>query len=201
MKKTLLMVLLALSGLTACGDQKITQNVTIDKTLLDALQGKANGTATPNTPASVNPAPPSGSSSTGTSTQVSVSTDSKVLLKVIQDNADALNTQNIGAYTETLHPQSPFFKEMPNLFVALVQGQLQYRINSSQVLTHTDSEATVQVDRSTSSSAGTSHDQVLYTLRQSGTSWKVFFMQLTATAPSFDDSGSDDDFCFDQFGC
>lgn len=207
MKKTLLMVLVALSGLTACGDQKITQQVTIDKSLLDALQGKATGTTTtPNTTASVSPSPPTGSSPTptnGTSvgTSVGVSTDSKVVLKVIQDNADALNTENIGAYTDSLHPDSLFYKAMPSLFTKLVQGQLKYRINSSQVITHTTTQATVKVDRSTGSLGGVSHDLVLYTLLPSGSTWKIYTMELQGTVPSFDNSGSDDDFCFDQFGC
>jgi len=43
MQKSLVMSLLvtvAALGLNACGDQKITQQVTIDKSLLEALQGK-----------------------------------------------------------------------------------------------------------------------------------------------------------------
>ncbi len=188
MKKTLVMVLLTLTGLTGCGDQKITQHVTIDKSLLDALQGKAaanqTGTVNPQPSAATSPNPAPAPSSGASAT---VSADTKALQQIIQENADALNSQNLSAYTSTLHPQSPFFQAMPNLFISLTQIQLQYRVHSSQLISESNGTATVMVQRTSTSNVGFSNDNVLYTLRQSGSALKVYYMEVDESGGNFSD--------------
>lgn len=184
MKKSLVMSLLvtvAALGLNACGDQKITQQVTIDKSLLEALQGKTttkstDGATTTPTPAA-KPSPTSSSSAGSSSDDDSGEPpEEQALFVAIRSNALALNTQDIQGFTNTLHPGSQFMAYMPNLFYLLIQAGTHYAINDMQVQRNDGTDATVLVDRDTTDISGTINQHITYTMRKSGTAWRVFFM-------------------------
>lgn len=189
MKKVLLMSLLAglTIGLNACGEQKISQNVTIDKSLLEVLQGKASGGNTPTTKPSAGTASPEpGSSSTpsspprntsGTGASANVGAEAE-LRAVIQANGTALNNQDLNAFAQTLHPQSKITQFMPDIFYLLVQAQTRYRFNSMTVEAQNENTATVYVDRSTTDISGTIEQGIVYSLQKSGPNWKIFFMEV-----------------------
>lgn len=185
MKKSLVMSLLvtvAALGLNACGDQKITQQVTIDKSLLEALQGKTttkstDGATTTTTPsAKPSPTSSSGSSSGSSSDDSDASAAELPIFVAIRSNALALNTQDIQGFTNTLHPGSQFMAYMPNLFYLLIQAGTHYAINDMKVQRNDGTDATVLVNRDTTDISGTINQQITYTMRKSGTVWRVFFM-------------------------
>jgi len=180
MQKSLVMSLLvtvAALGLNACGDQKITQQVTIDKSLLEALQGKtatksSDGDATP-TP---KPTPKPSSSASDSDSSSSSNSDEQALFTAIRSNATALNNQDLQGFTNSLHPGSQFMAYMPNLFYLLVQAGTHYALNDMAVQRNDGSDATVFVDRDTTDVTGTINQHITYTMRKSGSSWRVFFM-------------------------
>jgi hypothetical protein len=178
MKKALLMALLVLgSGSLAACDQKVSQQVVIDKSLLEVLQGKSGPKEGSTTPPSAKPNPtPTPGSDDDPTVEVSVS-DEQAIRAVIQANADALNSQNLPAYSATLHPESQITAYMPNVFYVLVQYQTRYRINDLEVEELNGNNASVWVQRSTADLSGTIEQDIIYTLRKSGSNWKIFFME------------------------
>lgn len=102
------------------------------------------------------------------------------LSKSIQANADAVNAQDVSAFTDSLHPQSQYMPYMPNVFYSMVQNQTRYKLNKITVQNATESTANVLVSRSTTDKSGTSEQEILYSMKKSGTAWKVFFMENTS---------------------
>lgn len=179
MKKALLMALLVLgSGSLAACDQKVSQQVVIDKSLLEVLQGKSGPkeSGTPTTTPSAKPNPTPTPKDDDPVVEVNVS-DEQAIRAVIQANADALNSQNLPAYSATLHPDSQITAYMPNVFYVLVQYQTRYRINDLEVEELNGGNASVWVQRSTADLSGTIEQDIIYTLRKSGSNWKIFFME------------------------
>ena len=181
MKKFLTMAVVsvcALTGLSACGEQKITQQVTIDKSLLEVLQGKAG--PKDGATATVNPKPTAPPSSTPASSEPepTFGSDENAIFAVIKANANALNSQDLNSYATTLHPESQITRYMPDIFWLLVQAQTRYQINDLEVDEQNDSVASVWVDRSTSDISGTIEQDIIYTLKKSGSSWKIYFMEV-----------------------
>lgn len=191
MKKLLSLLLLAALTpvLSSCGEQKINQQVVIDKSLLEVLQGKGKdgSVATPSGNPSSTPSPTA-------SVDVNINPNvEREIKQAIQDNATALNSQDINAFASSLHPESRFTSFMPDVFYLLVQAQTRYRINGMSVESQSDTSASVLVDRSTSDISGTIEQEILYTMRKSGTSWKVFFMEVQSQG-GFSGDEFDDDF-------
>ncbi|MGV3523948.1 MAG: hypothetical protein ACO1RX_06975 [Candidatus Sericytochromatia bacterium] len=172
MKRVLLGLLPACVLLTACPSPNVNQNVqvTLDQKLIDGLlKPSANPTAssppTPDTPA----APPANSGSIDAEANADIE-------QVIYDNANALNTQDVNAFYNTLHPASEFATYMPDIFYALLQYQTRYNIRSQQVQSVSGNSASVLVSRRTSDISGTIDQEILYTMQQSNGVWKVYFM-------------------------
>lgn len=97
-----------------------------------------------------------------------------LLNKSIQANASALNAQDVNAFTDSLHPQSPYMPYMPNVFYSLMQNETRYKINKITVQDATETTANVVVSRSTTDKSGTIEQELLYSMKKSGTAWKVF---------------------------
>ena len=179
MKKTLLMGILMLSaGLSGC-DQKINQQVVIDKSLLETLSGRTGSDSkSPNaTPTSPQPSSQSTPRPVDVPLNVPLS-DESAIRQIIQDNANALNSQDVGAFSNSLHPQSQIMNFMPDIFNVLVQYQTRYRINEIEITSKSESSASAYVYRSTTDISGTIEQDIIYTLRKSGDAWKVFFMEV-----------------------
>lgn len=185
---------------TACGtdqattnqinnDNKNVVNVNISKELLEAIQGKSSGDPS-KTPSKANPsATPSDSPSPLPSISPSnkpdpdsldLSTSEKdAILQVVDDNAKALNSQDIDAFSDTVHPDSEFAQYMPDLFYYLLNANTQYEIVNDYIDTVSGNSASVIVYRRTTDVAGTVDQEIVYTLRKDGSDWKIFNMIVT----------------------
>lgn len=163
-------LLLLLSG---CPTQSNAVNISIDPELLESISGTQ----------AANKAKATGSTQkVDTSIDASVPVESvaedveAAIFQAIDDNANALNTQNGDAFIRTIHPQSQINAAMPDLFILLVQSQTRYNILDKQLQSKSESAASVLVQRRTSDLSGTINQEILYTMRTDGDQWKVFFM-------------------------
>lgn len=173
MKKFLTCLLsLSLLSLSACGDNKITQQVNIDKSLLDALQGKntsKDGGSTTTTPS---PTPTASADSASDS-------ENEAIYAAIRDNADALNNRNYAQYISSFHPTSPYLAYMPTLYYQLTGVNTRYVLKNMQVSFKNATLANVVVNRDTIDDAGTLSGKINYTLGKSGSDWKVGLMEAS----------------------
>ena len=180
-------VSLLLLSLTACptaqdtannitNDNKNVVNVNIDEKLLEAIRGKT-GSKEPNETPSEIPPPKKPLELPDTDPDLELNHESeRIIFQVIDDNANALNAQDIDPFIDTLHPESEFMSVMPDLFYYLIQAQTRYNILDKSVQSLSESSASVLVLRRTSDLSGTIDQEILYTMRKSGDDWRIYFM-------------------------
>lgn len=201
MKKFYALLLSSAFLLAACGPgptQNNNNNIKIDisEKLLQAL-GKQDGKTETDTGSQSTNTQTRGSINTDTETKVDVSLElKKEIEQAIHDNANALNTRDLAAFSSSLHPSSQIQAAMPDIFYFLMQAQTSYNIVSIQIQSQSDTSATALVERRTTDLSGTINQQILYTLQKSGSQWKVFFMVDQSSNTDFDSGEFEDDCCF-----
>lgn len=170
--KSLTQISLSLAAavlLLACAEQSNAVNVSIDPELLQNLAGGRGAGNSSDAPDETNKPTPSG---------IDVAPEvQRAIFQAIDDNANALNVQDLRAYYQTLHPDSQFTALMPDVYYVLTtQYQTRYNILDKSIQSQSEDSASVLVRRRTSDTSGTLNQEILYTMRTFEGDWRIFFM-------------------------
>lgn len=173
--KRLSLALISSVLLFACGaEQTNVVNISIDEELLQSIAGSQT---TSETTATGSQRPAGGLPFDDKQPVDNVPANVQAeIFAAIDANAEALNSRNLQAFTNSLHPESQIASAMPRLFEILVQNETRYIILDKSLQAKAEEGAVVLVGRRTRDVKGTLNQTIRYTMRKHNGQWKVFFM-------------------------
>ncbi len=103
---------------------------------------------------------------------------------VVEANVKAINTQNVDAFAETLHPDSAYNKQLSSIFESITQAKIHHDLLSIEVSEKsTTSTMILTVTRKVSSITGNTRETASYLMKKDKDTWKIFDLTLDSQIP------------------
>lgn len=167
--------------LTACDGGKVNQVVNV-----------VLPSSSPTSPAA---APPTPAAQVEANAQVSVDTQ---IRKTVEDNINAINTQDLTALLNTIYPDSQLRRDLETYGNQVFIGQTRHHLQELNITSKSETSASVSLKRRVTDVTGTVDEEALYVLRKSGDRWLITDINIQKQS-RVSGSGADDFSDFEDF--
>lgn len=175
--------LVTLLLLTACDGGKVSQVV--------------NVVLPSSSPSSQPAAPPTPAAQVAANAQVSVDAQ---IRKTVEDNINAINTQDLTALLNTIYPDSQLRRDLETYGNQVFMGQTRHHLQELNITSKSEASASASLKRRVTDITGTVDEEALYILRKSGDRWLIADINIqkqtrvAGSGAGFDDFSDFEDF-------